>query len=216
MGKSIKGEASEVGSGSKGKSDERRGIVHADVSGAASKPRNKRVLANERTKRRIIRALLRLMNEKHFSDITVSDIVARAGVARASYYRNFSSKEDVIASAGAIIIDDFRQKTVGENRSVLEYESILRMFRYFRAYRAALLTLHRAGFTALYLSMFSEFIEDVAGDMPYDDIRRYCLPFYSGAAFSVFVAWLEEGMKESPEEMAGLFHRMVEGAVAAI
>ena len=211
MGKSIKGEASEVGSGSKGKSDERRGIVHADVSGATSKPRNKRVLANERTKRRIIRALLRLMNEKHFSDITVSDIVARA-----SYYRNFSSKEDVIASAGAIIIDDFRQKTVGENRSVLEYESILRMFRYFRAYRAALLTLHRAGFTALYLSMFSEFIEDVAGDMPYDDIRRYCLPFYSGAAFSVFVAWLEEGMKESPEEMAGLFHRMVEGAVAAI
>ena len=47
--------------------------------------RNKRTLANERTKRRIIRSLLRLMNEKHFSDITVSDIVARAGVARASY-----------------------------------------------------------------------------------------------------------------------------------
>ena len=71
--------------------------------------RNKRTLANERTKRRIIRSLLRLMSEKHFSDITVSDIVARAGVARASYNRNFESKEDVIAPAGAMIIDDFRQ-----------------------------------------------------------------------------------------------------------
>lgn len=177
---------------------------------------DKRIIANNRTKRRIIRALVRLMGEKHFSDITVSDIVARAGVARASYYRNFSSKEDVIASAGAIIIDDFRQKTIGENRSVLEYESILRMFRYFRAYRTSLLTLHRAGFTSMYMQMFGEFIEDVAGDMPYNDIRRYCLPFYSGAVFTVFVAWLEEGMKESPEEMASVFHRMVQGAYGAL
>ncbi len=180
------------------------------------KASDKRVIANNRTKRRIIRALLRLMGEKHFSDITVSDIVARAGVARASYYRNFSSKEDVIASAGAIIIDDFRQKTVGENRSVLDYESILRMFRYFRAYRGALLTLHKAGFTALYMRMFGDFIKDAAGDMPYDDIRRYCLSFYSGAAFTVFVSWLEEGMKESPEEMADLFHRMIVGAIDAV
>ena len=179
-------------------------------------PHDKRVIANNRTKRRIIRALLRLMAEKPFSDITVSDIVARAGVARASYYRNFTSKEDVIVSAGAIIIEDFRQKTVGENRGILEYDSILRMFRYFRAYRGALLTLHKAGFTALYTRMFGEFIEDIAGEMPYDDIRRYCLPFYSGAAFSVFVAWLEEGMRESPEEMADLFHRMVWGAIRAV
>lgn len=178
--------------------------------------RDKRVLANERTKRRIIRALVRLMNEKHFSDITVSDIVTRAGVARASYYRNFDSKEDIIASAGAIIIDDFRQKTIGEDRSVLEYDSILRMFRYFRAYRSTLLTLHKAGFTALYMRMFGEFIEDAAGDMPYDDILRYCLPFYSGAVFTVFVTWLEEGMKETPEEMASLFHCMIQGAIDAL
>ena len=178
--------------------------------------RNKRTLANERTKRRIIRSLLRLMNEKHFSDITVSDIVARAGVARASYYRNFESKEDVIATAGAIIIDDFRQKTIGENRSVLEYDSILRMFRYFRAYRSTLLTLHKAGFTALYMRMFGEFIEDAAGDMPYDNILRYCLPFYSGAVFTVFVTWLEEGMRETPEEMASLFHCMIQGAIDAV
>lgn len=181
-----------------------------------AKSLDRRVAANNRTKRRIIKALLRLMNEKNFSDITVSDIVVRAGVARASYYRNFSSKEDIIASAGAIIIDDYRQKTVGENRSVLEYESILRMFRYFRAYRSALLTLHKAGFTSVYMRMFGEFIEDAAGDMPFDDIRRYCIPFYFGAAFNVFVAWLEEGMRESPEEMAGLFHLMIEGAVTAL
>ena len=61
-----------------------------------------------------------------------------------------------------------------------------------------------------------EFIEDAAGDMPYDDILRYCLPFYSGAVFTVFVTWLEEGMRETPEEMASLFHRMMKGAMEAV
>lgn len=177
---------------------------------------DKRVIANNRVRRRIIRALLHLMREKKFSDISVTDIVNRAGVARASYYRNFTSKEEVIASAGAIIFDDFRQKTVDSGVSILEYESILRMFRYFRAYRQVMLTLHKAGFTALYARMFDEFIEEAAGDMPYDHIFRYCLPFYSGAVFTVFVRWLEEGMPESPEEMARLFHRMVNGAYDAL
>lgn len=180
------------------------------------KTMDKRQIANNRTKTRIIKALLRLMEEKNFSDITVTDIVGRAKVARASYYRNFSSKEEVIASAGAIIFEDFRQKTVEAGVSVLEYESVLRMFRYFRAYRQALLTLHEAGFTTLYSRMFDECIESIAGTMPFDDIRRYCLRFYSGSAFSVFVYWLEEGMRETPEEMASLFYRMINGAVAAV
>lgn len=180
-----------------------------------AKVTDKRVLANNRTRTRIIKALLSLMRKKKFSDITVTDIVARAGVARASYYRNFSSKEEVIASAGTIIFDDFRQKAVMEKDSILDYEIILRMFRYFRAYRQVMLTLHAAGFTTLYARMFDECIEDIAGDMPYDDLRRYCLPFYSGAAFNVFVRWLENGMEETPEDMARLFYVMMNGAYDA-
>lgn len=183
---------------------------------SVDKSTDKRQIANNRTKTRIIKALLRLMGEKNFSDITVTDIVGRAKVARASYYRNFSSKEEVIASAGTMIFEDFRQKTVEAGVSILEYESVLRMFRYFRAYRQPLLTLHEAGFTTLYSRMFDECIESIAGIMPYDDIRRYCLRFYSGSAFSVFVYWLEEGMRETPEEMAELFYRMINGAVSTV
>lgn len=177
---------------------------------------DKRVQANNRTRVRIIRALLHLMAEKNFSDITVTDIVNRAGVARASYYRNFASKEDVIASAGAIIFDDFRRQTADEGRNILEYETILRTFRYFRAYRRVMLTLHEAGFTTTYARMFEETIEAVAGTMAYNDIRRYCLSFYSGAIFTMFVSWLESGMKETPEEMARIFHRMINGALLAL
>lgn len=177
---------------------------------------DKRVEANARTQRLIIKALIRLMNEKKFSDITVTDIVTRAGVARASYYRNFSSKEEVIARAGAIIIEDFRQKASQTEMSILDSEIVLRIFRYFRAYRRTMLTLYKAGFISMYQRLFDECLETMAGDMHYDDIHRYGIPFYSGAVFAVFLRWLEEGMKETPEEMANLFHTMIMGAITAL
>ena len=41
-------------------------------------------------------ALLELMKKQEFEDITISDLVNRAGVGRASFYRNYISKEDVL------------------------------------------------------------------------------------------------------------------------
>lgn len=59
---------------------------------------DKRVVKNERVKKEIEKALFTLLERKRFSEITVSDIIRTSGVARASYYRNFDSKEDVIES----------------------------------------------------------------------------------------------------------------------
>ena len=53
---------------------------------------NKRQEANMRVKARITAALLTLLNEKSISDITVTEIISEAGVARASFYRNYCSR----------------------------------------------------------------------------------------------------------------------------
>ena len=41
---------------------------------------------------------LHLMEEKPFPEITVTDLIRKAEVARVSFYRNFSSTTDVIES----------------------------------------------------------------------------------------------------------------------
>lgn len=41
-------------------------------------------------------ALLSIMQEKDYLDITVSDLTRRAGVARASFYRHYNSVADVV------------------------------------------------------------------------------------------------------------------------
>lgn len=49
-----------------------------------------------RTKRSLKKALLTLLKEKKFKDITVTDIVSYAGVNRGSFYNHFQNKEELL------------------------------------------------------------------------------------------------------------------------
>ena len=48
------------------------------------------------TKECICTALLTLMAVKTFEQITVTDIIKKAGVSKGGFYRNYKSKEDVL------------------------------------------------------------------------------------------------------------------------
>ena len=51
---------------------------------------------NQLVRESIFTALMILMERKSFSEITITEIVNKAGVSRMSYYRNYNSKEDII------------------------------------------------------------------------------------------------------------------------
>ncbi len=52
--------------------------------------------ANDAVHEGIESALLLLMREKPFDDISITEIIKRAKVSRISYYRNYNSKEDIL------------------------------------------------------------------------------------------------------------------------
>ena len=168
------------------------------------KPTDKRLEANKKVKLKIARALIKLMDEKPFSDISVTEIVETAQVARASYYRNFNSKEEVLIKITDDIMEEYNQKAIQYSNDPLCYESILLIFRYFKTYKKFILSVYKAGLAYLYLDMFDRNFEERAGDMPYNDIRRYRVYYFSGALYNVFIKWLESGMKERPEDIANL------------
>ena len=51
---------------------------------------------DEYTRYYIVQALFKLMNEYRFEEISVSDLARKAGVGRATFYRYFKRKEDVL------------------------------------------------------------------------------------------------------------------------
>ena len=90
---------------------------------------DKRKEANLRVKTHITNALFALMEEKSLADIHISEIVSRAGVARSSFYRNYSSKEDVFVTLIRDILDGFYQEIHFEQDTFFSYENMLLSFR---------------------------------------------------------------------------------------
>ena len=54
--------------------------------------------SNLLTREAIETALLQLLEKKELTKISISELVKRAGVSRAAFYRNYDSKEEILES----------------------------------------------------------------------------------------------------------------------
>lgn len=164
---------------------------------------------NERVRKEITEALFTLLKQKEFSEITVTDIVSEAKVARASYYRNFETKEAIVEEYIDSVYRELAQSGQAPAPNLnrfYSYDALVKRFEHsltcILQKKAYILALYRNGFGSLVLDIMNRYIEDAAGDMPSSSIERYKLYFVTGAAFNVLIKWLESGAVESPHEMA--------------
>lgn len=65
---------------------------------------------NSVVRKDITEALFQLMAEKHIDSITVTELVERAGVARVSFYRNFSSMDDVLRQDAQRVTEEWLER----------------------------------------------------------------------------------------------------------
>ncbi len=166
---------------------------------------DKRREANLRVKQSITNTLFALMKEKSLGDIRITEIIRGAGVARASFYRNYSSKEDVLITLIRDVLDTFREEIVLEQGSFYTYENVLLSFQYFKTYQQYILDLYHCGFSSVLLEELNHFHESIEGSMPASSIERYQIYLYIGALFNTAIVWLLEDGKTSPEDMARFF-----------
>ena len=142
---------------------------------------DKRKAENLRVKQSITNALFALMREKSLSDVQITELVGRAGVARASFYRNYDSKEDVLITLVRDVLERFRGEISMEQGGFYCYENVLLSFQYFLKYRDYILNLCRSGFLSALLEELNRFHESIAGTMASSSIQRYQLYAYIGA-----------------------------------
>lgn len=149
----------------------------------------------------LTKALLDLLRDKTLEEISVRELCERAGVGRASFYRNFSRREDILT---AYVADIFREWTDahqrGEERSVSE--QVRTLFAHFEAHRDFYELLSRRGLVYLLKDVIlRSFALDPEAPMAEAYIKAY-------AAYSLYgwvETWFRRGMRESAEELAALF-----------
>ena len=167
---------------------------------------DKRKEANRRVKENITTALLHLLNQKSISEISVSEIISKAGVARASFYRNYASKENVITTLIADILESFRENIQLDGNDFYTYENVHKSFEYFSQYAVQVLDLHRFGYGSILLEMLNHFHEEIAGTMAYKSIEKYRLYMYIGSLYNTAMIWLQNGQIETIDEISDMFY----------
>lgn len=155
--------------------------------------------SNKITQESIETALLMLIEEKKFSSITITEITAKAGVSRNAYYRNYSSKEDILRNvfhrADNLVLDKVSTFLTDDS-----FNAYLELFQ---------AVLENANIFKIILNadMAGQFSEEMnhrfTDDIPKNNyLERYRKLFWLGALHNVIFQWLKDGMVQTPEEMA--------------
>ena len=172
---------------------------------------DRRKVANQQVKDRLLDALLELAQEKDLSQVKVTELVARSGVARASFYRNFTSVEDIV-DYGIQRMARLYHEGMPADAAPRSREAVLYQFRFYREHAPIVLAFHRAHAATTLLDVLTECKIAEAGDMPAR--KRYELYYFAGAFYNMLVCWLESGMQETPEAMADEFLRIAAGSTS--
>src|SRR5215213_10824102 len=71
---------------------------------------------DERADRAILDATLKLMAENGAHDLRMNDVAGRAGVGKATIYRRYRSKDELITAAVAGLVSEIRVPDTGRTR----------------------------------------------------------------------------------------------------
>lgn len=157
-------------------------------------------------------ALILLLGEKDFDKITISEICSRSGVARSTFYRNFSDKIDIITvyfmehATGAF--------SVGEQIPEGYMALVDRGLQFCEKHKKALTALARTDNALIWRAMFETvstisegYFAPMLHHMGFENQLE--LSAYMAAFFALELAWIKGGMQESRAEVARSFCRVV-------
>ena len=175
---------------------------------------DKRKLANQRVKDRLLDALITFAGQKDWSKLKVTELIEKSGVARASFYRNFKSVEEIIDYGIVQMSRLYHENKPFLHEDFHDRDVVLYKFRFYQEHADLVLAFHQAKVSTTLLDIITDCEIDACGDMPINSIRKYELYYFAGAFYNMLICWLENGMKETAEDMADEFLRIANNAGA--
>lgn len=162
--------------------------------------------SNRLTKECLQTALIRLMGEKPFEKITVTELVKKSGVSRMAFYRNYNSKEDILKEMAESFV-----MTVKKSLENPKYEENPGLW--FRDAFAAIqknIDIMKLLFEAKLPIEFGIGTSSVLNQIfeKPEGRERYLQSAVEGAFVYVLKEWIYGGAKESPEYMAEICYEI--------
>ena len=146
----------------------------------------------------ITNSLFELMKVKPYNDISITEITDKAKVNRVSFYRNFTSKEDIIDKWIKSTTQNFLSKSdiSYQKDSTLDY--FTKLFTHLEKHKIEAMLIYRINLFDLLKNEFDSNLINLH-KKEYSNYKSY---FLAGGIFNVYYFWLINGCKETPQQVA--------------
>lgn len=144
-------------------------------------------------------SLLTLLKEKEIEDISISELCDHAQVGRASFYRNFNSREDILKMYVNRLFDELDFESMDD----LPLSSVIgRLFEHFEQHRDFYQLLNERHL----IGLLKDVLLNILGLKPeLPKIEAYSKAFAVYSLYGWIDVWFQRGMRESAEEMQQMF-----------
>ena len=159
------------------------------------------------TKNCLATAFIELLEDHEISDISIQDIVDKAGFSRMAYYRNFNSLDEILDYYLFSYSEAFVEKTKINFATMGAEKFFITIFEHLGDEK----TRHIADIMyerGLIFTLYRSFLQ-IFNPKDKDAKRLYDHRFIAGGVFGVYIRWAKLGYKETPEELTQIVMRFL-------
>ncbi|MBO6207595.1 MAG: TetR/AcrR family transcriptional regulator C-terminal domain-containing protein [Lachnospiraceae bacterium] len=156
-----------------------------------------------------INALLSLMEEKPYNQISVSELSELAEYDRRTYYRYFTSKDDILFSHCSALLAEMAASMSAT--PLTPKSGFLSFFKFWNDHRDFLALLYKQNLIHFLGEKLDRLLYQQVGLKVHDDLpdeltlvsefSRYAYYFTLGGLWHVLVLWIRDGMTLTPEQL---------------
>mgnify|MGYP001007737565 FL=1 len=167
-----------------------------------------------RTRAWLLETLLELIEEKEYSEISITELTERAGVARQTLYRNYTGMNDILLSRMDEILDEYmalvRTNLEMKNDPYWDFE-VKQLVYLWQRNEALIKALQKAGLAFQVLEklsgFFSVFHMRAQNLTELDEKHQYLVYYLAGGVYMVLNKWFENEMSTPVELLTDLFKK---------
>ena len=145
-------------------------------------------------------ALMKLMQEQKFDNISVGELCKVAGVSRMTYYRSYNNKEDILLQhldeCFAVYLADLPVQDF--------YGVALSFFQFWQGQeRDFLIAVVRSGLSAQLMDKFYAYLDQIIPRMvPSEEVQPFVKSFLAGGLYKMLMDWMKTGAQTAPAKIA--------------
>lgn len=173
----------------------------------------------QQEKQKYADSLIRLLQKKKLSEITVKDIAAECGVTRQAFYYHFSDIYELVEW----IYTDAAQKALEGHADIDDWEIGFLMVLKWVKENSVIVENTLRSITREYAETFlnrvlGEYITPLVqrqaeGMLVTEDQKKFIARFYTLSLNSITIDWILSGMKEEPDELVRSVSILIRGNI---